>query len=164
MLLRVALQLETDISGWYISPIFSSIPHLQGQNCPHAWPLKMELTYPPETSVTNFEESHPCCVYQIIKYQICIDIQSEHNYVILWGIIQRINYMFRPLLGHHQVALRLQINCIIQSAYLIGDEISFTMVRYMNPMNRMVPIFAIFILNTIFCSYCWWWSSNGRNM
>jgi len=32
----------------------------------------------------------------IMKYQLCIDIQSEHNYVILSGIIQRINYMFRP--------------------------------------------------------------------
>jgi hypothetical protein len=27
------------------------------------------------------------------KYHILIDIQSEHNYVILLGIIQRINYM-----------------------------------------------------------------------
>ena len=33
----------------------------------------------------------------ITKYQICIDIQSEHNYVILSGVIQRNNYMFRPL-------------------------------------------------------------------
>ena len=53
--------------------------------------------------------------------------------------------MFRPLLGHHQVSLSLQSNCIIQSAYLMGDEISFTMVRYMNPNNGMVPIFAISI-------------------
>ena len=28
----------------------------------------------------------------------------------------------------------------------MGDEISFPMVRYMNPINRMVPIFAICIL------------------
>jgi len=61
---------------------------------------------------------------------MCVDIQSEHNCVILSGIIQRINYMFRPLLGHHQVALSLQSNCIIQSAYLMGEEISFTMVIY----------------------------------
>jgi hypothetical protein len=83
-----------------------------------------------------------------IKYQMCIDIKSEHNYVILSGIVQRINYMFRPLLGHHQVALSLQSNCIIQSAYLMGDEISFTMVRYINQNNRMVPIFAISIIDT----------------
>jgi hypothetical protein len=49
---------------------------------------------------------------------MCIDIQSEHNYVVLSSIIQRISYMFRPLLGHHQVALSLQSNCITQSAYL----------------------------------------------
>ena len=40
-----------------------------------------------------------------------------------------INYMFRPLLGHHQVVLNLQSNCTIQSVYPMGDEISFTMVR-----------------------------------
>jgi len=51
----------------------------------------------------------------VIKYQVCIDIQPEHNYIILYGIIQRINYMFRPLLGCYQVALSLQSNCIIQS-------------------------------------------------
>jgi hypothetical protein len=42
----------------------------------------------------------------------CIDIQSEHNYVILPGISQRIDYMFQPLLGYHQVALSLQSNCV----------------------------------------------------
>jgi len=31
------------------------------------------------------------------KYQICIDIKSEHNCVILSGVIQCINYMLRPL-------------------------------------------------------------------
>ena len=61
--------------------------------------------------------------------------------------------MFRPLLGHHQVAQSLQSNGIIQQAYAMGDEISFAMVRYMNPINRMVPIFVISILNTILCSY-----------
>jgi len=40
--------------------------------------------------------------------------------------------MFQPLLGHHQVALNLQGNSTIQSVYAMGDEISFTMVRYMN--------------------------------
>jgi hypothetical protein len=50
--------------------------------------------------------------FVIIKYWIYIDIQSEYNYVILSGIIQRINYMFRPLFGHHQVVLSLQSNCI----------------------------------------------------
>jgi hypothetical protein len=81
---------------------------------------------------------------------MCTGIQSEHNYVILSGIIQHINYMFRPLFGHHQVALSLQSNCIIQSAYLMGDKILFTIIKYMNPINRIVPIFAICILNTIF--------------
>jgi len=59
-----------------------------------------------------FEESHSHSVYQITKYQIWIDIQSEHNYVILSGIIQCINYMIWPLLGHHQVVLSLESNCI----------------------------------------------------
>jgi len=35
-------------------------------------------------------------------------IQSEHNYVILSGSIQRINYMFRPSVGHYQVVLNLK--------------------------------------------------------
>ena len=56
-------------------------------------------------------------------------IQSEHNYTILSSSIQRINYMFRPLLGHHQVVLNLQSNCTIQSVYPMGDDISFTVVR-----------------------------------
>ena len=47
--------------------------------------------------VFNFEESHAHCVNQSTKYQMCIDIESEHNYVISSGVIQRINYMFRPL-------------------------------------------------------------------
>ena len=34
--------------------------------------------------------------------------------------------MFRPLLGHHQVVLSLKSNCIIQSSYLMEDEIQFT--------------------------------------
>jgi hypothetical protein len=34
----------------------------------------------------------------------------------------------------------------------MGDEMSFTMVRYMNSINRMVPIFAIYILCTTFYS------------
>ena len=33
----------------------------------------------------------------VTNCQICIDTQSEHNYVILSGVILRINYMFRPL-------------------------------------------------------------------
>jgi len=58
----------------------------------------------------NFEEGHPHCVCQItsiIYMYICVYIyiyiymQSEHNCVILSGVIQRISYMFRPLLGHH---------------------------------------------------------------
>jgi len=43
---------------------------------------------------------------------IWIDVQSEHNYVILSNFIQRINYMFQPLLCHHQVVLILGSNCI----------------------------------------------------
>jgi hypothetical protein len=77
------------------------------------------------------------------------------------ALLQRISYMFRPLLGHHHVVLSLQSNCITISANLMGDEISFTVVRYMNSRNGMVPIFAICILyiyiytyiHTIFCSY-----------
>jgi hypothetical protein len=46
------------------------------------------------------------------EVSICIDIQSEHNYVILSGVIQRTNYMFRPLFGHRQIVLSLQSNCI----------------------------------------------------
>ena len=40
-----------------------------------------------------------------------------------------INYMFRPLLCHHQVVLNLQSKCTKQSVCTMGDEISFTMVR-----------------------------------
>jgi len=39
-------------------------------------------------------------------------IQSEHTYVILSGILQRITYMFRPLRGYHQFVLNLPSNCI----------------------------------------------------
>ena len=53
--------------------------------------------------------------------------------------------MFRPLLGHHQVVLNLQSNCTVQSKYPIVDEITFTMIRYMNSINRMLPIFAIHV-------------------
>jgi len=56
-------------------------------------------------------------------------------------------------IGHHEVVLSLQ--SIIYSVYLVGDEISFTMVRYMNSLNRMVPIFVISIPYFIFCSYCY---------
>jgi len=52
-----------------------------------------------------FEESHLRCVNQITKYQIYIDIESEHKYTVLSSSIQRINYTFRPLLDHHQVVL-----------------------------------------------------------
>jgi hypothetical protein len=38
----------------------------------------------------------------------CVEIYSENTTVILSGIIHCINYMFRPLLGHHQVVLSLQ--------------------------------------------------------
>jgi len=34
----------------------------------------------------------------------------------------------------------------------MGDETSFTVVRYINSTNRMVPIFAIYVLRTIFWS------------
>jgi len=37
----------------------------------------------------------------------------------------------------------------------MGDEISFTMVRCMNSIDGMEPIFAICILYIIFCSYCY---------
>ena len=45
----------------------------------------------------HFEESHLRRVNQITKFQICIDVQSEHNYFILSGVTRRVNYMFRPL-------------------------------------------------------------------
>jgi len=32
----------------------------------------------------------------------------------------------------------------------MGDKVSFTVVKYMNSINRMVPIFAIHVLCTIF--------------
>jgi hypothetical protein len=44
-----------------------------------------------------------------------LNIQPQHNYVILPGIIQRINYMFQPLLGRHQVVLSSQCNSITES-------------------------------------------------
>ena len=92
-------------------------------------PARNSVAIPPELPAHNiicycskifsyslFQQSHPHCVYQITKYQIYIDIQSEHNYAILSSSIQSIDYMFRPLLGHHQVVLNLQSNCTLQSA------------------------------------------------
>jgi len=78
------------------------------------------------------------------------NIQSEKNYVILSSIIQLVNYMFRPL---YLAIIRLYLvteDCITQPVYLMGDEISLTMVGYMNSINRMIPIFAIYILCTTF--------------
>ena len=59
------------------------------------------------TSEDNFEESHLRCVYRITKYQIYIDIQSEHNYVILLGVIHTTYqlHVSATLLGHHQVCI-----------------------------------------------------------
>jgi len=57
---------------------------------------------------SQFEESHPRCGNQIIKYQLCIDVQSEHNYVILSGVIQL--HVSANLLDHYQVILTLQSN------------------------------------------------------
>jgi hypothetical protein len=53
--------------------------------------------------------------FYVIKYQMCIDIKPEHNYIILSCVIQRISHMYRPLLGCYQVTLSLQSNCIMQS-------------------------------------------------
>ena len=111
----------------------------------------------------NFRKSHPCCLNPITKYQICIDIRSEHNYAILPCSMQRINYMFRPLLGHHQVVLNLQSNCTIQSVYPMGDQISFKMVRYMNSINRIVLIFAIHILYSRGTAVAQWLRSCATN-
>jgi hypothetical protein len=47
----------------------------------------------------------------LTKYQICIDIQSEHNYVMLLGVIQCFNYIFQPLyLAIIRFVLSLQSN------------------------------------------------------
>jgi len=46
------------------------------------------------------------------KYQVCIDIQSEHNYVILSGVTIYQLHVSATLLGHYQVVLNLQSNCI----------------------------------------------------
>jgi len=64
--------------------------------------------------------------------------------LILPSIIQVVNYMFWPLY------LAITEDCITQPVHLMGDEISFTMVRYINSISRMVPIFVIYILCTIF--------------
>jgi len=59
-------------------------------------------------------------------------------------------HFLATLPGNHQVVLSSQSNCSTSPVYLMGDEISFTMVRYMNSITRVVPIFVIHILCTIF--------------
>jgi hypothetical protein len=71
------------------------------------------------------------------KVSIYIDIQSEHNDIILSGIIKHINYMFRPSLGHHQVVPSLLRNCITYSAYLMGYEILF-LIRYADYVIQLI--------------------------
>jgi len=79
---------------------------------------------------------HESVFNPITEYQICRDIQSEHNYTTLSSSIKRINYMFRPLLDHHQVVLNLQYNCTIQSVYTIGDEIRNDCTKQQTTLNN----------------------------
>jgi len=59
------------------------------------------------------------------------NIQSEHNYVMLPSVIQLVNYMFRPI-------------------YLAIIRLYLAYRGLLNSINRMVPIFAIYMLCTMF--------------
>jgi len=108
----------------------------------------MQLQMLNNLSRAKFDESRVLgCTHT--KHQMCIDIQSEHNYVILSGVIQRINYMFRPLylaiiklcLAYRVTALHTRLSNGRQDLVYSGQ---------IHELNRMVPIFAIHILCTIF--------------
>jgi hypothetical protein len=90
----------------------------------------------------SFEKSSPLCMSND-KYQLWIDIQPEHNYIIRYYTTYQLHV---SAIGHHQVVLSLQ--SITYSVYLVGDEISFTMVRYMNSLNRMVTWHTIYNIST----------------
>ena len=62
--------------------------------------------------------------------------------------------MFRPLLGHHQVVLSLQSNCIAIIS-VPGGRRDLVHNGQIHELNMLVPIFVISILYIIFCSYCY---------
>jgi len=54
-------------------------------------------------SQTTFEESHPCCVYQITKYQICT-IYSQNTTMLCYEVLYNFQlHVSATLLGHYQV-------------------------------------------------------------
>ena len=54
-------------------------------------------------SQTTFEESHPRCVYQITKYQICT-IYSRYTTMLHYQVLYNFQlHVSATLLGHHQV-------------------------------------------------------------
>jgi len=74
------------------------------------------------------------------------NIHKEHNYVILSSIIQLVNYMFRPLcLAIVRLYLAYCINSVSNGRRDLVDSCQ------VHELNRMVPIFAIYIL----CSTFW---------
>jgi len=85
----------------------------------------------------------------VTKYQICIDIQSEHNYVILSCVVQRISYMFRPL---YLAIIRLCLTYRVTALHtrLSNGRRDLVYNGQIHELNRMVPIFAIHVLCTVF--------------
>jgi len=80
---------------------------------------------------------------------IKLQVSNMFGYTVRTQLCNQV-HVLATLLGHHQVVLSLQSNCSKSPVYLIGDEKLFTMVRYINSITRVVPIFAIYILCTIF--------------
>jgi hypothetical protein len=76
---------------------------------------------------------------------------TEHNYVILSGVIQRINYMFRPLyLAIIRLCLAYRVTALHTSVPNGRRNLVYS--GHIHELSRMVPIFAIHILCTVFLS------------
>ena len=82
------------------------------------------------------------------------NIQLEHNYVILSSVIQLVSYMFQPL---YLPIIRLYL--AYRGLYYISSVsngrrnlVYNVQVQYMNSINRRVPIFAIYMLCSVFQS------------
>ena len=79
------------------------------------------------------------------------DIWSAHNYVTLSCIVQLVNYMFQPLyLAFIRLYLAYRGLYYITSVNNGRQDLVYN--GHVRELNRMVPIFTIYILHTIFYS------------
>jgi hypothetical protein len=113
------------------------------------------------------------CILTIIKWCVRLNYSRiYYNNVILSGIIQRISYMFRPLLGHHQVVLSLQSNESVETTNKIQpcNRIYYSRIYWRlnmagwglavttQPEQRPVTtwVYTPEAANTVWGS--WWWA------